>query len=101
MKQHIIPQGFIRRPWSASIQCPPFNCGISGTRFSDEVASLADLIMDAYAIRRYQISGLPTWGDSGRDVYDVAARVEGDRTPTLAQIRRMLLDNQDRALVQS
>jgi uncharacterized protein (TIGR03435 family) len=89
VKPHIIPQGFIRRPWSAGIQCPPFNCGISGNRFGEEVASLADLIMDAYAARRYQISGLPSWGDSGRDVYDVTARVEGG-TATLAQVRRML-----------
>jgi uncharacterized protein (TIGR03435 family) len=81
----------IRRPWSSTIQCPPpLSCGISGTRFSEEAASLTDLLMDAYAVQRFQISGLPSWGDSGRDVYDIAAKVAGDEAPTLDQVRRML-----------
>ena len=46
--------------------------------------------MDAYSVKRFQIVGLPGWGDSGRDLYDIAARIEGDRTPTLDQVRRML-----------
>jgi uncharacterized protein (TIGR03435 family) len=83
-------EGFIRRAWSANIECPPFHCGIAGTRFTDEAASLADLIMDAYRVRRYQIVGLPDWGDSGKDVYDLAAKVAGDQPPTLDQVRRML-----------
>jgi uncharacterized protein (TIGR03435 family) len=82
---------FVRRPWTPNIDCAPIaHCGISGNKFNDELASLTDLIMDAYNVRRYQISGLPDWGDSGHDVYDVAAKVDGDRTPTLAEVRRML-----------
>jgi uncharacterized protein (TIGR03435 family) len=46
--------------------------------------------MDAYSVRRYQISGLPDWGDSGHDVYDIAATIEGDRAPTPTQVRQML-----------
>src|SRR5947207_15483107 len=76
-------RGFIRRPWSAKIECPPLHCGISGNRFTEDVASLGDLIMDAYKVRRYQVSGLPDWGDSGQDVYDIAAKVAGDQPPTL------------------
>jgi len=90
VKPHPMPQGFIRRAWSSRIECPPFHCGISGTRFTEEVASLADLIIDAYSVRRFQIVGLPNWGDSGRDVYDVEARVSADPPPTLDSVRRML-----------
>src|SRR5690348_14096587 len=71
VKVHEMQRGFARRPWSANIECPPFHCGISGDRFTEEMASLADLIMDAYQVRRYQMSGLPGWGDSGQDVYDL------------------------------
>ena len=54
------------------------------------MASLTDLIMDAYSVHRYQIGNLPDWGDSGHDVYDITATVEGDRAPTPAQVRVML-----------
>jgi uncharacterized protein (TIGR03435 family) len=82
---------WIRRPWSSNIQCPPdLRCGISGNRFSEEAASLVDLITDAYGVRPYQIEGLPSWGDTGVDVYDINAKVEGDRTPTLTEARGML-----------
>jgi uncharacterized protein (TIGR03435 family) len=91
IKPHELPgNGFARRPWSAKIECPPFQCGISGTRFTEAIASLADLIMDAYRLRRFQIVGLPDWGDSGHDVYDVAAKTPGDQPATLDQVRRML-----------
>jgi uncharacterized protein (TIGR03435 family) len=92
VRQRVMPgAGMIRRPWSSTIQCPPpLRCGISGTKFNEEAASLTDLVMDAYGVKRFQISGLPSWGDTGRDVYDIAAKVEGDRTPTLDQVRRML-----------
>jgi len=82
---------WVRRPWSPNIDCGPIaQCGISGNRFTDDFASLADLIMDAYRVKRFQIAGLPDWGDSGRDVYDIDATIEMDRTLTLDQARRML-----------
>jgi bla regulator protein blaR1 len=99
VKQRIRPAGsFIRRPHfnSGVISCGEptmtelFDCGISGTRFSDSPASLLDLIIDAYNVRADAVVGLPGWGDSGHDVYDVNARVAGDRTLTLDQVRRML-----------
>ena len=91
IKPHAIPGGgFLRRPASNNLRCPPFKCGISGNRFNEEGASLVDLIMDAYNLKRFQVSGLPPWGDSGRDVYDIAATVEGNRTPTVAEARQML-----------
>lgn len=90
VRQRVV-SGMIRRPWSSNIHCPPLlHCGISGNKFNEEAASLTDLIMDAYAVKRFQISGLPRWGDTGFDVYDIVARVEGDKTPTIDQARRML-----------
>jgi hypothetical protein len=52
--------------------------GGAGNRFTDDVASLKDLIMDAYNVKPHQVAGLPEWG------------VRGERTPTLAEVRRML-----------
>ena len=46
--------------------------------------------MDAYQVRRFQLVGLPDWGDSGKDVYDVAARFPEGRAPSLEIARRML-----------
>ena len=90
VKPHAMPQGFVRRAWSAKIECPPFHCGIAGMRFTEETASLVDLIMDAYQVRRFQIAGLPGWGDTGKDVYDIAARFPEGQTPTLEAARHML-----------
>ncbi len=92
VRQRVIPgAGMIRRPWSSAIQCPPpLRCGISGDTFHEEAASLADLVMDAYGVKRFQVTGLPAWGDTGRDVYDIAAKIRENPAPTLAQVRRML-----------
>jgi uncharacterized protein (TIGR03435 family) len=91
VRQHPLERGFLRRFPTDKIQCPGVgHCGISGSRFTDDVASLNDLIMDAYHVKPYQVTGLPDWGDSGHDIYDVNAKVEGDRTPTLDEVRRML-----------
>ena len=74
-----------------TFQCPPeYHCGLTGNRFREVVVSLADLIMDAYKVRKYQIIGLPAWGDSGSDYYDLEAKVPGDATPTVDEARRML-----------
>ncbi len=82
---------WIRRPWNTNLRCAAGpHCGVSGSRFTEEAASLVDLIGDAYAVQRYQISSLPDWADSGHDVYDIDARVAGNRTPTVAEARAML-----------
>jgi len=90
VKPRIMSAGFVRRAWSARIECPPFQCGIAGMRFTEEAASLADLIMDAYRVRRFQVVGMPTWGDTGQDVYDISAKFPEGQTPTLEMARRML-----------
>ncbi len=82
---------WVRRPWSPDINCSPIgHCGVSGNRFTEDFASLTDLIMDAFSVRRYQIIGLPNWGDTGHDVYAIAATAPGEGTLPLAQARRML-----------
>lgn len=82
--------GFIRRIPSTTLDCSPFHCGVSGNRFSDEAASLANLIADAYAVRLHQIENLPSWGDTGRDIYDVEATMPGAPPHALADARAML-----------
>ena len=90
VKPRVISGGFVRRPWSARIECPPFHCGIAGMRFTEEAASLVDLIMDGYQVSRFQIAGVPKWGDTGQDVYDIAAKFPEGQTPTLERARRLL-----------
>jgi uncharacterized protein (TIGR03435 family) len=83
--------GIFLRPWLPTFQCPPGrNCGILGTRFREEAVSLAELIIDAYGVKKFQIAGLPAWGDSGRDVYDLEAKVAGEIPPTVDEVRLML-----------
>src|SRR5258706_14335671 len=83
VKPRTSANGFVRSRTSPNLRCPPFNCGISGSRFTEEMASLTVLIMDAYNVKKFQISGLPEW--AGRDAFDVTATVEGGRSPTVDQ----------------
>lgn len=81
---------WIRRPWSPKVDCGPIaKCGVTGNRFVEMFASLDDLLMDAYKVRRYQIIDAPSWADTGQNVYDVDARAAGE-TLTLDQARLML-----------
>jgi uncharacterized protein (TIGR03435 family) len=85
------PRGVVHRLWLPTFQCPPgWKCGILGDRFRELAVSLADLIMDAYKVKKYQIAGLPEWGDSGRDLYDLDAKIGGDDPPRVDEVRLML-----------
>jgi hypothetical protein len=64
--------------------------GISGNRFSVEFATLTNLIIDAYDLTSFQVSGGPSWAQEGGDVYSISAKAEGEATPTSDQVRRML-----------
>lgn len=58
----------------------------SGTRLTLEAWSPVDLIMEAYDLKRYQVSSAaPVTA-----FYDIAAKAEGDGTPTKAEFRLML-----------
>ena len=62
---------------------------VHGDRYRGEAMTLSWLIVDAYHIRNYQISGLPQWGDGPQaDRFDVDAKSDG--TPTVARLRQML-----------
>ncbi len=83
--------GILIKLWLPTFQCPPRrNCGILGNRFREEAVSLAELIVDAYKVKKFQIAGLPGWGDSQSNMYDLDAKVEGESPPTVEQVRLML-----------
>jgi uncharacterized protein (TIGR03435 family) len=83
--------GILIKLWLPIFQCPPrHNCGILGNRFREEAVSLAELIMDAYKVKKFQIAGLPAWGDSQGNMYDLEAKVEGESPPTVDRVRLML-----------
>jgi uncharacterized protein (TIGR03435 family) len=60
---------------------------IVGNRVTLE-GTLNVLIMAAYNVKDYQVTGGPTWTDS--DVFTIVAKTEGEDTPKLEQVRLML-----------
>ncbi len=62
---------------------------IKGDRVTEQAVTLRDLMMDAYNVTDYQITGLPDWGARGDNVYDIEARTESD-SPTVDQVRLMM-----------
>lgn len=62
----------------------------TGNRLTER-AHVQDLVMEAYGVHDYQISGLPDWSLSpGGTVYDIEAKAVGDGTPTQDQLQQML-----------
>jgi uncharacterized protein (TIGR03435 family) len=57
-----------------------------GGRFSAQFQTVDRLIINAYRIRDYQLSGLPSWASSER--YDIEARAAG--TPSRDDMRSMV-----------
>jgi bla regulator protein blaR1 len=64
---------------------------ISGNRVSTQ-GLLAGLVLTAYKLRTFQVSGAPEWRDeTGRNqIYDIEARAPGDGAPTVDEVRQML-----------
>jgi bla regulator protein blaR1 len=64
---------------------------ISGNRVTTQ-GLFAGLVMTAYKLRTFQVSGAPVWRDeTGRiQLYDIEARAPGDRVPTIDEVRQML-----------
>ena len=64
---------------------------ISGTRVTVQ-GLLAGLVLAAYNLRTFQLSGTPEWrNETGRyQIYDIEARTSGDRAPTMSEVRQML-----------
>lgn len=63
----------------------------TGNRFTENVVTVQDLVMDAYGIDHDRILGLADWevGPFGEH-FDVEAKAAGDGTPTQDQLRLML-----------
>jgi uncharacterized protein (TIGR03435 family) len=77
--------------WSPGFQCVPDpHCGVTGNRFREVYVGLADLIVDAYKVKKFQIAGLPGWGDSGVDLFEVEARIPDSVAATPDNARLML-----------
>src|SRR5207342_1638520 len=60
----------------------------SGPRVNFNGYTLTGLVMYAYDVRSYQVSGMPGW--AGSDVYIIAAKAEGSATPSIPAVRQML-----------
>ncbi len=63
---------------------------ISGNRVELQMLTLKGLVMAAYDVKEYQISGGPGWLASLDQTYDVAAKSPGSATTTMAGARLML-----------
>jgi uncharacterized protein (TIGR03435 family) len=64
---------------------------ISGNRVSTQ-GLLAGLVLTAYKLRTFQVSGAPEWRDeTGRNqLYDIEAKAPGDGAPSMDEARMML-----------
>jgi uncharacterized protein (TIGR03435 family) len=64
------------------------NVAFSGPRVNFNGYTLTGLIMYAYDMRSYQISGGPSW--MGSDTFMIAAKAEGNAAPAVEDVRKML-----------
>jgi uncharacterized protein (TIGR03435 family) len=64
---------------------------VVGNRVNLQTVTLYDIIMAAYDVQEYQISGGPSWAaERDGDRYDIAAKVDGDAAPSPDHVRLML-----------
>jgi uncharacterized protein (TIGR03435 family) len=84
------------RPHAASVDAPVLKnpdvnpIRISGSRVDLKMIGLKGLVMAAYNVREYQVSGGPGWASGPDGLYDIAAKTEGDTAQSMDQIRLML-----------
>jgi len=89
VKPHPMPAGQITIRFSGTSR-PPVLQAI-GNRFTENVATLQDLIMGAYGVKDYQIINMPDWAKAPRGEYfDIVAKSEGESTPTADQLKLMV-----------
>lgn len=60
----------------------------SGTYATWTAETLRDLVVEAYGLKYYQVTGGPHWIES--DHFDISARAPGDAAPTRDQFRQMV-----------
>ena len=63
---------------------------VSGDRVTLKAISLKGLVMAAYGVKEYQVSGGPAWASRIDSVFDVAAKAPGSAVPSGEQVRAML-----------
>lgn len=63
---------------------------ISGNRVTLEMIGLKDLIMAAYNVKEYQVSGGPPWMSRLDSFYDIEATTPGNAAASINQVRPML-----------
>lgn len=66
------------------------NIHISGNRVTIGQSSLTRLVMAAYNVKDFQIAGVSATLLGLDQLYDITAKVEGEDTPALEQVRLML-----------
>ena len=76
------------KPFDRTGQAGHGSIAVSGSRLTITGYTLSALILYAYDMRNYQISGGPSWIAS--DGYTIAAKAEGEVAPATAEIRKML-----------
>ncbi|HWE52601.1 MAG TPA: TIGR03435 family protein [Bryobacteraceae bacterium] len=76
------------RPYERVNQMGHGLTNISGPRVTMTGYTVSGLIQYAYDMRNYQVSGGPNWITS--DTYSVTAKVEGDASAPVAEIRKMV-----------
>jgi uncharacterized protein (TIGR03435 family) len=71
---------------------PQWKFEISGTRLTIESYTLFGLVREAYDLQNFQVqmTGAPALMQSNDILYDIAAKAEGEGTPTRDQFRQML-----------
>jgi uncharacterized protein (TIGR03435 family) len=60
----------------------------SGTYATWTAETLRDLVVEAYGLKYYQVTGGPHWVES--DHFDISARAPGDTAPTHDEFRQMI-----------
>ena len=70
----------------------PGSVGISasGPRLTAVAKTLSGLLAYAWALKSWQIADTPALRPRGDDFFDIAAKAEGDSTPTDAEFRQMM-----------
>jgi len=64
---------------------------VSGTRVDLQMVTLKDLVMAAYNMKEYQVSGgVPSWASRLDSVFDISARAPGENAPSMEEVRPML-----------
>ncbi len=89
IKRHELPpnQGIFRMTTGPNA----FLLRTSGNLFKKKMATVQDLIMDAYGLREYRIVGLTGWMTAPwGEHFDIEGRAPGDGTPSQDQLQLML-----------